>query len=445
MEKIYMGDNNNSPQKQLSSKYHVSIVLSFIVAIFAIVSLIAVGFNQVSYAAPDDTAGAPAKITPVQFGIKEKKDATSFQTRSIFVTSYADNKSFNYEIMYEDKGSFDSATEGNIIDDINDINILFCYGNHNDEAGFNSEYSDGGIIDDAGLAYILNRSGITGNAVGAGISGLAPGLTNFRYLEAYATQVAIWSYLGRTTCTSWDTESGNCTGTSKVSEVAQVTNPTGYKLLPEGPVTTSYPDFNKIITDDANPGNPIGSMYGSINNIVREAGYAKESGSSSAPINVNVPNDVSKVSGTNYYQSEEISVSAADLISFNIELSGIDGAFIVNSAGEEIKNLNGLPADTKFFVRFPEDKIGEKKDIVIKVTGEVRNVAVPHVYLLDGHQSIIKVEKGTGPASGSGVLTVVTPPDTGASTSQTIYFIGLIVLLCGVGIIYANSKAVKGA
>ena len=78
MEKIYMGDNNNSPQKQLSSKYHVSIVLSFIVAIFAIVSLIAVGFNQVSYAAPDDTAGAPAKITPVQFGIKEKKDEFRF-------------------------------------------------------------------------------------------------------------------------------------------------------------------------------------------------------------------------------------------------------------------------------------------------------------------------------------------------------------------------------
>ena len=66
-------------------------------------------------------------------------------------------------------------------------------------------------------------------------------------------------------------------------------------------------------------------------------------------------------------------------------------------------------------------------------------------HLLDGYQSIIRVEKGNGPASGSGVLTVVTPPDTGASTSQTIYFIGLIVLLCGVGIIYANSKAVKGA
>ena len=34
-------------------------------------------------------------------------------------------------------------------------------------------------------------------------------------------------------------------------------------------------------------------------------------------------------------------------------------------------------------------------------------------------------------------------PDTGISAGQTIYFIGLIVLLCGVGIIYANAKPAK--
>ena len=34
-------------------------------------------------------------------------------------------------------------------------------------------------------------------------------------------------------------------------------------------------------------------------------------------------------------------------------------------------------------------------------------------------------------------------PDTGMTTAQTIYFIGLIVLLCGVGIIYANAKPVE--
>ena len=31
-------------------------------------------------------------------------------------------------------------------------------------------------------------------------------------------------------------------------------------------------------------------------------------------------------------------------------------------------------------------------------------------------------------------------PDTSMSSAQTIYFIGLVVLLCGVGIIYANAK-----
>ena len=31
-------------------------------------------------------------------------------------------------------------------------------------------------------------------------------------------------------------------------------------------------------------------------------------------------------------------------------------------------------------------------------------------------------------------------PDTGMSTAQTVYFVGLIILLSGVGIIYANVK-----
>ena len=120
MEKIYMGDNN-SPQKQVSSKYRVSIILSFVVAVFAIVALITVGFNQVSYAAPDGTNGAAATVVPVPYGIK-----VGSQTKSLWVRSLnASGHSFNYEIMYEDKGSFAGAAEGSIIDDINNVNI-FC-------------------------------------------------------------------------------------------------------------------------------------------------------------------------------------------------------------------------------------------------------------------------------------------------------------------------------
>ena len=431
MEKIYMGDNN-SPQKQVSSKYRVSIILSFVVAVFAIVALITVGFNQVSYAAPDGTNGAAATVVPVAYGIKV---ASQPKPKSLFVSSYGEDKKndvFNYEIMYEDKGSFKNAQDGQIIDDINSINILFCYDNHNDDAGYNGTYTDAGVISDAGLVYILNRSGITGNGVTTGISGLAAGTKDYRYLESYATQIAIWTYLDRET-----------TGNVKISSLPQVTNPKGYELVPLGDIQ-GYESFVRTLLD--------GNMYGSISNVVNEARNITGAGAGVASTNINIivsdPDHVSKVDGTNYYQSSSISVSAPDLVKFSLEVSGVEGAFVVDKNGEEIKNLNDLPASTEFFIRFPEDKINEKADFVIKATGEVRNVAVPHIYKLttsDGikKQSIIKVEKDTGPAAGQETWTVVAPPDTGASTSQTIYFIGLIVLLCGVGIIYANSKAAK--
>lgn len=46
------------------------------------------------------------------------------------------------------------------------------------------------------------------------------------------------------------------------------------------------------------------------------------------------------------------------------------------------------------------------------------------------------LQKGDG-------FNLVGSPDTGMNAAQTIYFIGLIVLLCGVGIVYANTKPVE--
>ena len=52
MEKIYIEDNNSSKHdKNYRSTYRISIVLSFVVAAFALVSIVAFGFNQVSFAA----------------------------------------------------------------------------------------------------------------------------------------------------------------------------------------------------------------------------------------------------------------------------------------------------------------------------------------------------------------------------------------------------------
>ena len=55
MEKIYMEGNKNKSKKK--SVIDGTVVLSFAVAIFAIVSLVAFGINQISYAAPTSPTG----------------------------------------------------------------------------------------------------------------------------------------------------------------------------------------------------------------------------------------------------------------------------------------------------------------------------------------------------------------------------------------------------
>ena len=66
MEKIYeeqLGGGKN-PRSQIN----FSIVLSFLVAIFAIISLIAVGFNQISFAAPVAVSNQITVYVPTNAG-----------------------------------------------------------------------------------------------------------------------------------------------------------------------------------------------------------------------------------------------------------------------------------------------------------------------------------------------------------------------------------------
>ena len=59
-----------------------------------------------------------------------------------------------------------------------------------------------------------------------------------------------------------------------------------------------------------------------------------------------------------------------------------------------------------------------------------------------GINNVVTVTGDTMDVSGGLSIEIVGAPDTGMNTAQTIYFIGLIVLLCGVGIVYANAKPV---
>ena len=64
-------------------------------------------------------------------------------------------------------------------------------------------------------------------------------------------------------------------------------------------------------------------------------------------------------------------------------------------------------------------------------------------YTHEGTQKLILLDEEEKPDQKGIDFDIVGVPDTGMNAAQTIYFIGLIVLLCGVGIVYANTKPVE--
>ena len=116
--------------------------------------------------------------------------------------------------------------------------------------------------------------------------------------------------------------------------------------------------------------------------------------------------------------------------------------------GEIDKIVEGIKKEnytnlSKFYVRIPANKVTEEnKTVKLSVTGKFRGYD-GYYYRAEGAQTVSTVFTTDVPHNTGLELTInYTPdvPDTGMSVAQSIYFIGLIVLLCGVGIIYANAR-----
>ena len=113
-----------------------------------------------------------------------------------------------------------------------------------------------------------------------------------------------------------------------------------------------------------------------------------------------------------------------------------DAKIFAQESAKEADNLNQTPEN--------ENKVTEKlQKIKVTVTGTFDGILIGRYYTSSSYQTVVTVENSTTTADASTTLEVVGSPDTGMSSVQTIYFIGLIVLLCGIGIIYANAKPVE--
>lgn len=424
MEKIYMEDNNYNNQKQSQKgKYHFSIVLSFIVAVMAIASLVVVGFDQISYAA--DGESHPSEIT-----MYRKHNSNSGNLINIYAKK--GSSQFWIPLLYSDA---DYKTPVFCIEHGQPILI---------DNNVSGSYNYDSIIDkDYGLLYILNKSGWFNPSSGIVYKKSEFTDENKKYIETYATQVSIWMYLHET----------RFKATSYTEADKNLHDMTNYESI----VMSSDSTLEVCEHNDPSSCTSLDSsgVSNKIDGIVKEAKNYQALGKYVKEVNINTTGEISEVKDTDYYQTSKITISgnpSNDLKSYSISFKGIDGAFFVDADGKKIENTTNLLPSQVLYLRIPKDKVNEAKSVTINVVGNFDNYFTGYKYVRsvkntetnedEKSQSIVVVDpKKEVPVEK--VIDLVAAPDTGMSKAQTVYFIGLIVLLCGVGIIYASSKPIK--
>lgn len=404
-----MEENQKSRNK---GKLNFSIVLSFCVAVFAIVSLIAVGFNQVSYAAEVPSTGSDTTTGIQSFEFKQKTEGTS----NLFVRFSDGTNTFQVPIYYR----MENGVEKPVFCVEHDIYpaVDATYTRYTTNGGVPAEFSDSKTY--YGVLYILSRSKSAFGDSAVGISGQT-GL-----IESASTQAAIWAYL-------YDVK-GHVSPHSFV-----MSGETG-----DGSVIRSViQDFNEVDTNSMTTTVPnISGLNTKINAVVEAAKNATPD--RKLQINVTDRNLTPTSDNTNYVSSKfsvSETTSSGTLKSYVVSAAGVDGVKVINAAGEE---TNEFPPSGEFYIQVPADKISEGTNrITVTVTGTFDGVLSGTYFVNSGHQTVVTVTDTEVTDNDSITLEVTGSPDTGMNSVQTIYFIGLIVLLCGIGIIYANAKPVE--
>ena len=422
MEKIY--EEQIGGQKSPRQKINFSIVLSFFVAAFAIVSLIAVGFNQISFAAP--IAGNNDITFYYPQGTLDYYRLGAFVSEDAIVSGGI----FNVPLYQADSTTFNDST----------AIPLFCIEHHaavSTDAG-GEAYTRGELVADIGLAYILNQSATLGG-VGIVPKGVYTD-EQYAFVERYATQVAIWRYLHDTQYLAGEHNDRY----SLANEDDSATNYQANETLIEQAAYLRRLD--DVSADDIALSHPTGSTF--YDSYILPVINAAKSSPTIKTITINGDSTISKVGDDDFYQTEALSVSCSsnDMENFTVTVSGIDGAFVVDKDYNTVENGFFADPSASFYVRIPVQSVSETaKTIRIDVHAVVNNYLVGSVYYATAsdHQKVVAIISDQADLPAIKEIPVVGSPDTGMNKAQTIYFIGLIVLLCGVGIIYANAKPVE--
>lgn len=398
MEKIYMDSGDKSPKKQSFFKKLLndkgSMTALVVIAFVGIVGLMVFGLNQISFAA-DLTGQLPEKFTSKQGDENVMR------------------------LLGETRSGQDGVLP--ILGFYTDTDIpIFCI-EYNVTYSVGKEYTPGEEISDYGLIYLMSK--IYPNVPFKD----ADGNELAENVQVWLTQSAIWSYLYET---GDPKNSDFVTWNDKVKDVNRLYDSSA----------------NYVITADA--GKSLYEQFG-INTLIEKAKTMRNHvmlvSVSKKSENISVTND------NKFYQTDLVSVTGSpgstDITSFegySVNLSKVpEGTILVDESGNQYSDLENMSPTSKFFVRIPVDKVtDENKTLEISVSGKFKTYGA-NKYVSGEYQKVANVKLLNKNVNHPLTIQLdYTPevPNTGMGVAQTIYFMGLILLLSGVGIVYANAK-----
>ncbi len=420
MEKIYMENNQNQKQKKTFNMLNVTVGLSFAIAFIAVASILLVVAFKPSYSYEE---------------LDTLPDTVNAQTIDKRLKGDNAESTFLFMLQYDNKQS-----RGVCLEYVADYN------------GGTTLNKDPEEINDVGLIYLIQELDRIGAEIESDYSNGQFGCTadtcSKEDIVAWVKQNAIWAYQAQKHTDDPDT-------------YGQITDPQGMKA--DGS-KSNYFDYNGILDssvvsrDDILSSEKYTSPEGTwfahykVDEVVREA-LTKQGTLDDVSITLSVANEGNSqwVESGDFYRTGKISVdtigSGSKVVSAS--LSGIDKAKLYGcpASGDckEITDLSNISLGDydHFRVYVPKDAVSTEKKNVTVVFKYKFDVISGYYYKATGHQTVTLL--GTIPEEVSKGLdfTIVKVPDTATDISGTIYVVGLIVLLSGLGILYINVRKQK--
>ena len=391
MEKIYMHDNQN--QKVRRARKRGSSVTAVLVAIVAVAALIVVGFGQISFAIPEE-------------GVTLGNEFTS-ATPDTNTIVYGQNSKFGVNSLLTDKGQH-----------------VFCIERDVDYEG-NLKYVKSERVLDSGLLYVMSNV-YPNKKIMDGENELPVGV------QVWLSQSAVWIYAAT---------SGYKNNTEMTKEVVEGILYETELYGKDGTVLISLSEDEEYQS--------LFDKYGLLELLIE----AKKLGTApSNSLDVTKKSEgVSMTSDGKYYQTGFVDVvgtvlseSIGSFNGFELKLNKApEGTMVVDKDGKEITDLTNLEPGTKFAFKVPVDKVKEEnKKMEVSVLGSFDSYAAD-IYVAEGSQTVTSVSKINNNLSVPLDLELnyaPTVPNTALNNSATLYIIGLILLLSGLGIFYTSAK-----